>query len=85
MPQHKSCEKRMRTSREARGRNHAYQAQVRNLIRNVRQAQDKPAAEENLKKAVSLLDRLSRRGIIHKNNAANYKSKLYQHVKSLPG
>lgn len=85
MPQHKSCEKRMRTSKEARQRNRAYEVQVRNLIRNVRQAQDKPTAEENLRKAVSLLDRLAKRGVIHKNNAANYKSKLYQHVKSLPG
>lgn len=85
MPQHKSCKKRVRTNEADRQRNRVYRAQVRNLIRKVREAQERSVGEENLQKAISLLDRLTRKGIIHRNNAANYKSKLYRHIKGLPG
>ena len=84
MPHHKSCKKRARTNEESRAVNRAYRSQVRNLIRRIRAAQTQPAAQEDLRKATALLDRLSRKGIIHKNSAANYKSKLHHYVNALP-
>lgn len=84
MPQHQSCKKRMRTSERARASNRAYQSQVKSIIRQIKEAQTQSAAQENLRKATSLLDRLSRKGVIHKKTAANYKSKLTRYVNNLP-
>ncbi|NIK73247.1 ribosomal protein S20 [Thermonema lapsum] len=44
---------------------------------------DKTEAQELLKKVSSMLDKLAKRNIIHKNKAARHKSQLYKHVNSL--
>lgn len=84
MPRHKAYKKSMRQDAEARNRNRAYRSQMRNVIRRVRESQTQGAAQENLRQAVSMLDSLARKGVIHRNNASNYKSKLYQFVSKLP-
>jgi small subunit ribosomal protein S20 len=84
MPHHKSCKKRMRTSEDDRQRNRIYRSQFRSLVRKVRESQDQPSGTGNLSKAASLLDRLAHKGIIHKNTAANYKSRLSRFVRQLP-
>jgi len=84
MPHHKAYKKSMRKDEEARLQNRSYRAKMRAVIRNVRQSQNKTAAQENLKKAIIVLDRLARKGIIHQNNAANQKSRLSQFIKTLP-
>jgi small subunit ribosomal protein S20 len=84
MPHHKSCKKRVKTSEESRISNRTYRSQVRSIIRQVREAGTKSAAEENLSKAIALLDRLAQKGIMHKNTAANQKSRLTRFVNGLP-
>lgn len=84
MPHHKSCKKRMKTSNESRISNRTYRSQVRSLIRYVKEAESQSAAQENLHKALSLLDQLAQKGIMHKNTAANHKSKLTRFVNGLP-
>ncbi len=84
MPHHKAYKKSMRKDEEARLQNRAYRAKMRAAIRAVRQAQSQSVAQENLKKAVVVLDRLARKGIIHQNNAANQKSRLSQFIRTLP-
>ena len=84
MPHHKAYKKSMRQDEEARLQNRAYRAQMRAAIRNVRQSQSQAAALANFKKAVVVLDRLARKGIIHQNNAANQKSRLSQFIRTLP-
>ena len=49
----------------------------------LRNEEDKTAATEQLPKVISLLDKLAKKNIIHKNKAANLKSKLTKHVNGL--
>jgi small subunit ribosomal protein S20 len=83
MPHHKAYKKSMRTSEEARKRNRAYRSMMKSAIRKVRESANKAEGEQNLRGAVSILDRLARKGIIHRNNASNYKSKLADYVSKL--
>lgn len=83
MPQHKSCEKRMRTSAKSRIRNRTYRGQMKKAIRSVREAASKEEAQTNLKKAMVVLDSLAGKGIIHKNRAADKKSRLNAFVKTM--
>jgi small subunit ribosomal protein S20 len=84
MPHHKAYKKTMRQDEVARQQNRAYRAQMRRLIRKVQEAPTKAVGQEQLKKAIVVLDRLARKGIIHKNNAANHKSRLGKYVSKLP-
>jgi len=56
---------------------------MRTLTRNVLEAQDKQQAETLLKAAVSYIDRMTTKGLVHKNTAANRKSTLVKHVNNL--
>ena len=76
MPQHKSAEKRIRVSARRAARNKARISRIKTLIRKVRSAKEKKAGEAALKTAVTYLDKLAAKGIIHRNKAANQKSKL---------
>ena len=49
----------------------------------LRSEESKSAAQEQLPNVISLLDKLAKRNIIHKNKAANLKSKLTKHVNKL--
>ncbi|HDZ12668.1 MAG TPA: 30S ribosomal protein S20, partial [Bacteroidetes bacterium] len=76
----KSAIKRIRTNEKARLRNKHYRSLMKTAIKKVRLAETKEIASANLNNAISILDRLAVKGIIHKNNAANKKSKLTQLV-----
>ncbi len=84
MPHHKAYKKTMRTAEEAHKRNRAYRSHMRTLIRKVRESETKTSGEVNLRQAVNILDRLARKGVIHRNNASNYKAKLTKFVSKLP-
>lgn len=56
---------------------------MRTLTRKVMEAQDKEQAETLLKDAVSYIDRMTTKGIVHKNTAANRKSSLVKYVNNL--
>ncbi len=83
MPQHKSAEKRARQSAKRRLANREKRSRMRSLTRNVMESQDKEQAETLLKDAVSYIDRMTTKGIVHKNTAANRKSSLVKHVNNL--
>ena len=76
MAQHKSAEKRARTSKRKGARNAELKSRMRTEIKRIRASSDKAKATVDLKKTVKLLDKLASKGIIHRNNAANLKSKL---------
>ena len=80
MPQHKSAKKRVRQSDRRRERNIQKKSIIKTSIKNVRNASDKETAGKELTKTISVLDRMAVKGIIHKNKAANLKSKLTKHV-----
>lgn len=83
MPQHKSAEKRVRQSAKRRLENREKRSKMRTLTRRVLETSKKDQAEPLLKDAVSYIDRLTCKGLIHKNTAANRKSRIVRHVNSL--
>ena len=74
--------KRVRQSRKSNLRNRHYKSMMRTAIKNVLAA-DKKNASDLLTKAVSTIDRVCIKGVIHPNNAARQKSKLTKYVNSL--
>ncbi|MGQ0715144.1 MAG: 30S ribosomal protein S20 [Gemmatimonadaceae bacterium] len=73
VPNIKSAEKNMRKSRAAAVRNRAQRSALRTALKK---ATDPQATDEARRGAVSLLDRAARKGLIHRNAAARYKSRL---------
>ncbi|MGV3530196.1 MAG: 30S ribosomal protein S20 [Flavisolibacter sp.] len=82
MANHKATKKDMRQSAKRRDRNRYYGKTTRNAIRDLRAIEDKAAAGEKLPDVVSMIDKLAKRGVIHKNKANNLKSKLTRRVKA---
>jgi small subunit ribosomal protein S20 len=83
MAHHLSAKKRIRQSESKRVQNKYYARTARNAVRKLRGTTDKEAASEQYSEVVSILDRLAKDNVIHKNKAANLKSKLAKHVNSL--
>lgn len=61
----------------------AQKSMARTAIKKVLQAEDKDSAQKALVTATSLLDRLARKGVIHRNTAARHKSRLTKRVNTL--
>ncbi|MFW5687383.1 MAG: 30S ribosomal protein S20 [Bacteroidota bacterium] len=83
MANHKSALKRIRSNNAKRLRNRYYAKTTRNAVRKLRNTTDKTEAAEKLPKVLSLLDKLAKRSVIHKNKASNLKSKLTRYVNQL--
>ena len=83
MANHKSALKRIRSNETKRLRNKFQHKTTRNAIRDLRTTEKKKDAEGQLVKVVSMIDKLAKNNIIHKNKAANLKSKLTKFVASL--
>ena len=83
MANHKSSLKRIRANDKKRLRNRYYAKTMRNSIKAFRELVDKSVATEKLPSLVSLIDKLAKKSIIHKNKAANLKSKLTRKVNAL--
>lgn len=83
MANHKSALKRIRQAETKRVHNKYFARTTRNAIKELRSTTDKAAAQELLPKVSSMLDKLAKRSIIHKNKASNLKSSLAVHVNTL--
>ena len=83
MANHKSSLKRIRQTATRKAHNHYYAKTTRNAGRVLRATTDKAAAEALLPKVSSMLDKLAKRNIIHRNKAANLKSSLALHTNAL--
>jgi small subunit ribosomal protein S20 len=83
MPNIKSAKKRMELSRKWNTANRQQRSTLRTAIKKVRQAVSAAEAQEPLRRAVSLLDRASRRRLVHPNRAARLKSQLVRFVQRL--
>jgi small subunit ribosomal protein S20 len=83
MANHKSAEKRIRANDAKRQRNRYQAKTVRTALKKLRSTTSKAEAAKELPKLNSMLDKLAKKNIIHKNKAANLKSKLSKHVKGL--
>ena len=76
MANHKSAIKRIRQTEKRRVHNKFYAKSMRNALRDFRGLTDKKEIEEKYPKLTSIIDKLVKRNIIHKNKAANLKSGL---------
>ncbi len=86
MPNHKSAEKRVRQNEKRRIINRSNRSRVRTQIKKLRSAltaKDKTLSLELLNPTVSLIDKAVNKGILHRNTAARYKSRLSSHVSEL--
>ena len=83
MAHHKSAIKRIRQNATRRLRNRYYAKTTRNAVRDLRKTTVKEEAQLMLRKVTSMLDKLAKKGVIHKNNASNKKSKLTRYVNKL--
>ena len=75
MANHKATKKDVRQATKRRERNKYYGKTTRNAIRDLRATTGKEMGEK-MPEVASMIDKLAKRGIIHKNKAANLKSKL---------
>jgi|TARA_B110000211_G_C13929865_1_gene486665 small subunit ribosomal protein S20 len=80
MAQHKSALKRIRSNDVKRVHNKYYHKTMRNALRKFRTSTDVKELETELPKVSSMIDRLTKINVIHKNKANNLKSGMHAHV-----
>lgn len=83
MANHKATQKDTRQAEKRRDRNRYYGKTTRNAISALREETGKGEAGKKLVTTIAMIDKLAKRGIIHKNKAANLKSGLVKKVNSL--
>ena len=83
MANHKSSIKRIRSNNSKRLANRYYAKTMRNALRDIRLMENKAEATAKLPSVVSLIDKLAKKGIIHKNKADNLKSGLMHKINNL--
>ncbi|MBV4356700.1 MULTISPECIES: 30S ribosomal protein S20 [Pinibacter] len=76
MANHKATKKDVRQAAKRRDRNRYHGKTTRNAIRDLKENKEKKAFDESLPTVAAMIDKLAKRGVIHKNKAANLKSKL---------
>lgn len=83
MANHKATKKDVRQSEKRRDRNRYYGKTTRNAMRKLLALTDKSAAVAEMPKVASLIDKLAKRNVIHKNKAGNLKSGIAKRVNAL--
>ncbi|MBN1819290.1 MAG: 30S ribosomal protein S20 [Prolixibacteraceae bacterium] len=83
MAHHKSALKRIRQTETKRVHNKYYARTTRNAISKLRNETNKEEAEKSFPSVASMIDKLAKHNIIHKNKAANLKSGLALHISKL--
>ena len=76
MANHKSSEKRIRNAKTKRTQNRYQGRTVRNAVKKLRSTEELVEVQKDLPKVISQIDKLAKKSVIHKNKAANLKSKL---------
>ena len=83
MANHSATKKDVRQSIKRNERNRYYGKTTRNAIRDIKAIEDKSGATEKQPIVASMIDKLAKRGTIHKNKASNLKSKLAKRINAL--
>ena len=80
MANHKQADKRHRQSLRRKARNKYYKSTMRTYLKRARVALEEkaPNAEEAVRKAVSMIDKVAQKGVIHRNTAARTISRLLE-------
>ncbi len=82
MPVKKTIAKRIRQAEKARVRNKHYNSMMKSAIKKAIAAEDAETATTLGHSAISIIDKVAASGIIHKNKAANQKSRISKHMAS---
>ena len=82
MPVKKTIAKRIRQAEKARVRNKHYNSMMKTAIKKTLATADAETATATGLTAISLIDKVASRGIIHRNKAANQKSRVAKHIAS---
>jgi small subunit ribosomal protein S20 len=80
MANHKSAEKRIRSTETRRALNKYQTKTVRTSVKTLRTATDQETKQKDLPAVISQIDKLAKHNVIHKNKAANLKSKLMKNM-----
>jgi small subunit ribosomal protein S20 len=83
MANHSATKKDVRQASKRRERNRYYSKTMRNAVRDLKTIKAKKEAGDKLPDVASQIDKLAKKGIIHKNKAANLKSQLAKRVNIL--
>ena len=83
MANHKATKKDVRQATKRRDRNRYYGKTTRNAIRDLREIKVQKEAGDKLPEVAAMIDKLAKKGVIHKNKAANLKRKLARKVNTL--
>ena len=83
MPNHKSAEKRVRQNEKRRDINRSNRSRLRTSVKKLRAVlggADAGTAQELLPQTISVIDKAVQKGVLHRNAAARYKSRLTARV-----
>jgi small subunit ribosomal protein S20 len=80
MPNHKSAEKRVRQNEKRKQINRSNRTRLRSSIKKLRGAIAEGNATELLPATISTIDKAVQKGVLHRNAAARYKSRLTTRV-----
>jgi small subunit ribosomal protein S20 len=83
MANHSATKKDVRQSAKRRERNKYYGKTTRNAIRDLKAIKGAKEAGEKLPEVAAMIDKIAKKGVIHKNKAANLKSKLAKKINAL--
>jgi small subunit ribosomal protein S20 len=83
MANHKSSEKRIRQTETRKVENKYFAKTARNAVKKLRLTTNKDEASKLYPEVASMLDKLAKKNVIHKNKAGNLKSSLAKHVNGL--
>jgi small subunit ribosomal protein S20 len=86
MPNHKSAEKRMRQNEKRRQINRSNRSRLRTEVKRLRAVLEegtKDGLNETYASTVSTIDKAVNKGVLHRNAAARYKSRLTARVNEL--
>ena len=83
MANHKSAEKRIRSTEAKRVRNNYQHKTTRTFVKKLKTTTSKDEATKLLKEVSAMIDKLAKKNIIHWKKAANQKSKLTKRVNAL--
>ena len=75
--------KRVRQSRKSNSKNRHYKSMMKTAVKTVMEITDKKDSEDKLRNAISVIDRVKSKGVIHKNTASRQKSRIANHINSL--
>ncbi|MCY3869028.1 MAG: 30S ribosomal protein S20 [Gemmatimonadetes bacterium] len=83
MPKLASSKKRMRQAEKARLRNKGTRSSLRTSLKKILETNSKEEAEALINRTQSIIDKTAQKGVIHRNAAARYKSRVRRHVAAL--